>query len=86
MLYQKIACKMAEYLEREAVIEKEQKEECAYGLEMLISSICLAGMLFGVAEEQWTSEVSIDAIRGKILDRNGKELAVYFKPGTSAKF
>ncbi len=33
MLYQKIACKMAEYLEREAVIEKEQKEECAYGLE-----------------------------------------------------
>lgn len=49
MLYQKIACKMAEYLEREAVIEKEQKEECAYGLEMLISSICLAGMLFGVA-------------------------------------
>lgn len=49
MLYQKITCKMAEYLEREAVIEKEQKEECAYGLEMLISSICLAGMLFGVA-------------------------------------
>ena len=28
------------------------------------------------AEEQWTSEVKIDAIRGKILDRNGKELAV----------
>ena len=49
MLYQKIACKMAEYLEKEAVIEKAQKEECAYGLEMLISSICLAGMLFGVA-------------------------------------
>ena len=28
------------------------------------------------AEEQWTSEVKIDAIRGKILDRNRKELAV----------
>ena len=28
------------------------------------------------AEQQWTSEVKIDAIRGKILDRNGKELAV----------
>jgi stage V sporulation protein D (sporulation-specific penicillin-binding protein) len=28
------------------------------------------------AEEQWTSEVKIDAVRGKILDRNGKELAV----------
>ncbi len=28
------------------------------------------------AEEQWTSEVKIDAIRGRILDRNGKELAV----------
>ncbi|MGL4773345.1 MAG: stage V sporulation protein D [Clostridium sp.] len=28
------------------------------------------------AEEQWTSEVKIDARRGKILDRNGKELAV----------
>lgn len=28
------------------------------------------------AEEQWTSEVQIDARRGKILDRNGVELAV----------
>lgn len=28
------------------------------------------------AQEQWTSEVLIDAIRGKILDRNGYELAV----------
>ncbi|MGL5150778.1 MAG: stage V sporulation protein D [Clostridium sp.] len=28
------------------------------------------------AEEQWTSEVKIDARRGKILDRNGNELAV----------
>ncbi|MGL5647718.1 MAG: stage V sporulation protein D [Clostridium sp.] len=28
------------------------------------------------AEEQWTSEVRIDARRGKILDRNGMELAV----------
>ncbi|WP_297634160.1 stage V sporulation protein D [uncultured Clostridium sp.] len=28
------------------------------------------------AEEQWTSEVRIDARRGKILDRNGIELAV----------
>ena len=28
------------------------------------------------AEEQWTSEVKIDAIRGRVLDRNGKELAV----------
>jgi stage V sporulation protein D (sporulation-specific penicillin-binding protein) len=28
------------------------------------------------AEEQWTSEVKIDAVRGRILDRNGKELAV----------
>lgn len=30
----------------------------------------------GMAEEQWTSEVKISARRGKILDRNGKELAV----------
>ncbi|MDY6011474.1 MAG: penicillin-binding transpeptidase domain-containing protein, partial [Clostridium sp.] len=28
------------------------------------------------AEEQWTSEVKIDARRGRILDRNGEELAV----------
>ncbi|MBB6716309.1 stage V sporulation protein D [Clostridium gasigenes] len=28
------------------------------------------------AEEQWTSEVKIDARRGKVLDRNGVELAV----------
>lgn len=28
------------------------------------------------AEEQWTSEVSIDSRRGRILDRNGVELAV----------
>ncbi|WP_236894950.1 stage V sporulation protein D [Clostridium beijerinckii] len=28
------------------------------------------------AEEQWTSEVKIDAKRGEILDRNGNELAV----------
>ncbi|MCQ2969100.1 MAG: stage V sporulation protein D [Clostridium sp.] len=28
------------------------------------------------AEEQWTSEVSIDARRGRILDKNGVELAV----------
>ena len=30
----------------------------------------------GRAEEQWTSEVKIDAKRGRILDRNGNELAV----------
>jgi stage V sporulation protein D (sporulation-specific penicillin-binding protein) len=30
----------------------------------------------GMAEEQWTSEVKIDAIRGRILDRYGNELAV----------
>lgn len=29
-----------------------------------------------MAEEQWTSEVKIDAKRGRILDRNGVELAV----------
>lgn len=29
-----------------------------------------------LAKEQWTSDVVIDAKRGKILDRNGKELAV----------
>ena len=28
------------------------------------------------AEEQWTSEVRIDSRRGRILDRNGNELAV----------
>ncbi|AQS04273.1 stage V sporulation protein D [Clostridium beijerinckii] len=28
------------------------------------------------AEEQWTSEVKIDAKRGEVLDRNGNELAV----------
>ncbi|MDD3142394.1 MAG: stage V sporulation protein D, partial [Lachnospiraceae bacterium] len=30
----------------------------------------------GRAEEQWTNEVKIDAERGRILDRNGNELAV----------
>jgi len=30
----------------------------------------------GRAEEQWTNEVKIDAKRGRILDRNGNELAV----------
>lgn len=29
-----------------------------------------------MAEEQWTSEVKIDAPRGRILDKNGNELAV----------
>ena len=29
-----------------------------------------------MAEEQWTSEVKIDARRGRILDRNGVELAI----------
>lgn len=29
-----------------------------------------------MAEEQWTREVKIDAVRGRILDRNGMELAV----------
>lgn len=29
-----------------------------------------------MAEEQWTSEVKIDAKRGRILDRNGVELAI----------
>lgn len=28
------------------------------------------------AVDQWTSEVKIDAKRGRILDRNGNELAV----------
>ncbi|OPJ63241.1 stage V sporulation protein D [Clostridium oryzae] len=32
--------------------------------------------LNGFATEQWTNEVKIDARRGKILDRNGNELAV----------
>lgn len=31
---------------------------------------------YALAEEQWTSTVKIDARRGKILDRNGKELAI----------
>ena len=31
---------------------------------------------YGMAKEQWTSEVKIDARRGRILDRNGVELAV----------
>lgn len=30
----------------------------------------------GMAQEQWTNEVKVDAARGRILDRNGKELAV----------
>ena len=29
-----------------------------------------------IANEQWTSQVKIDAKRGKILDRNGNELAL----------
>ena len=34
------------------------------------------GEYSAMAEEQWTSEVKIDAKRGRILDRNGVELAV----------
>ena len=29
-----------------------------------------------MAEEQWTNEIQIDARRGRILDRNNRELAV----------
>ncbi|HBM81813.1 MAG TPA: stage V sporulation protein D, partial [Clostridiaceae bacterium] len=32
--------------------------------------------LYNLANEQWTNDVKIDAKRGKILDRNGAELAV----------
>ena len=48
-----------------------------------ILSIRLAYVMIGkhdeysaLANEQWTSEVKISARRGKILDRNGSELAV----------
>lgn len=63
------------------------KKITAVGISFTLVFICLISRLSyimivkgseyaGMAEEQWTSEVKIDAVRGKILDRNGKELAV----------
>lgn len=49
MLYQKLTCKIVKYLEKEGTIEEKQREDCKYGLEVLISSLCLNGMLFIVA-------------------------------------
>ncbi|MDO5518040.1 MAG: penicillin-binding transpeptidase domain-containing protein, partial [Clostridium sp.] len=63
----------------------ERLKYARYGLLVLFTILILrlsyimtvkAPEYAGMAEEQWTSEVKIDARRGKILDRNGKELAV----------
>lgn len=67
--------------------QKMKKKTWYTGIAVTILFIILIGRLSyimiikgpeyaGMAEEQWTSEVKIDAVRGKILDRNGKELAV----------
>lgn len=58
-----------------------------YMIILLVIFLFLAGRLVymnffnskeykAMAEEQWTNEVKIDARRGRILDRNDKELAV----------
>lgn len=49
-----------------------------FGLVGRISYITIAKSeeYKSIAENQWTSEVKIEARRGKILDRNGNELAV----------
>lgn len=52
---------------------------CLFGLLIIRLSyimIVKRGDYSKRAEEQWTSEVKIDARRGRILDRNGIELAV----------
>nr|WP_259679108.1 stage V sporulation protein D [Clostridium chauvoei] len=52
---------------------------CLFALLMIRLSyimIVKRGDYAARAEEQWTSEVKIDARRGRILDRNGVELAV----------
>ena len=66
-------------------ISPERLKWVRYGLYVLFTFLIIrltyimtvkAPEYAGMAEEQWTSEVKIDAVRGKILDRNGKELAV----------
>lgn len=59
----------------------------AFLLAIVILFLVLVGRLFyigifrsksyrAMAEEQWTNEIQIDARRGRILDRNNRELAV----------
>ena len=59
----------------------------AFLLAILILFLALSGRLLyisifrskdykAMAEEQWTNEIQIDARRGRILDRNNRELAV----------
>ena len=59
----------------------------AFLLAIVILFLALSGRLLyisifrskdykAMAEEQWTNEIQIDARRGRILDRNNRELAV----------
>lgn len=45
-------------------------------IRLMYIMIVDSNKLKGLATEQWTSEVKIDAKRGRILDRNGHELAL----------
>lgn len=49
-----------------------------FGLAIRLSYLMVikSGKYKNIATDQWTSEVKIEARRGKILDRNGQELAV----------
>ena len=70
---------------RDSATSKKRMRLVLTGLSLLffVLSIRLSYIMIGKrkdysarAVEQWTSEVKIDARRGKILDRNGTELAV----------
>ncbi|QGU95113.1 stage V sporulation protein D [Clostridium bovifaecis] len=49
-----------------------------FGLAIRLSYLMVikSGKYKNIATDQWTSEVKIEARRGKIIDRNGQELAV----------
>ena len=70
---------------RDKASMKKRMSLALVGLTFLffVLSVRLAYIMIGkhaeysaMAKEQWTSEVKIDARRGRILDRNGVELAV----------
>ena len=70
---------------RDKVLMKKRMSIALIGLTTLFFVLTLRlsyimivkrGEYSAMAQEQWTSEVKIDARRGRILDRNGVELAI----------
>ncbi len=45
-------------------------------LRLFYIMVVKGGEYSALAEDQWTSEITVEAERGRILDRNGEELAV----------